>query len=102
MCIEEDCDRIGKYTCDICNEGEFCSFDLYIHLEEVHKITFNKPPTIPVQRVVSLRDYFAIHAMSAIIIGNEADECVTDGSLGAAKDAYAVADAMIKVRDITK
>lgn len=43
-----------------------------------------------------LRDYFAAKAMQAIIIGNRADECAL--GIGAAKDAYAVADAMLAVR----
>lgn len=48
----------------------------------------------------SLRDYFAAHAMAAIIIGNNADICTTgrEGSGGAAKDAYIVADSMLKAR----
>lgn len=46
---------------------------------------------------MSLRDYFAAKAMQAIIAGNDADECSL--GLGAAKDAYAVADAMIAVRN---
>ena len=43
-----------------------------------------------------LRDYFAGQAIAAIIIGNDADECTI--GLGAAKDAYAVADAMMEAR----
>ena len=45
---------------------------------------------------MSLRDYFAAKAMQAIIIGNGADESAL--GTGAAKDAYAMADAMLKAR----
>jgi hypothetical protein len=45
---------------------------------------------------MSLRDYFAAKAMQAIVTGNNADECSL--GLGAAKDAYAVADAMLVAR----
>lgn len=46
---------------------------------------------------MTLRDYFAAKAMAAIIIGNGADGSTL--TLGAAKDAYAVADAMLAARD---
>ncbi|MBP0948909.1 hypothetical protein JTA33_00405 [Pseudomonas sp. 20GA0080] len=46
---------------------------------------------------MTLRDYFAAKAMQAIIEGNGADECSL--GLGAAKDAYAVADAMLAARN---
>lgn len=46
---------------------------------------------------MTLRDYFAAKAIQAIIIGNSADECVM--GIGAAKDAYAVADAMLAARE---
>lgn len=45
---------------------------------------------------MSLRDYFAAKAMAAIIVGNNAD--VSSLMLGAARDAYAVADYMLKAR----
>jgi len=45
---------------------------------------------------MSLRDYFAAQAIAAIIIGNDAD--VSAMTVGAAKDAYAVADAMLEAR----
>lgn len=48
---------------------------------------------------MTLRDYFAAKAMQAIIIGNGADECAL--GLGAAKDAYAMADAMLAARERT-
>lgn len=43
------------------------------------------------------RDYFAAQAMNAIIIGNSADTSAI--GIGTARDAYAVADAMIKARE---
>lgn len=46
---------------------------------------------------MTLRDYFAAKAMQAIIAGNSADECSL--GIGAAKDAYAVADAMLAARN---
>lgn len=46
---------------------------------------------------MTLRDYFAAKAMQAIIIGNDADECAL--GLGAAKDAYAMADHMLAQRE---
>lgn len=45
---------------------------------------------------MSLRDYFAAKAMQAIITGNKADECAL--GIGAAHDAYAMADAMLTAR----
>lgn len=53
------------------------------------------------QLVVSLRDAIAISAMNAIIIGNNADASVLskNGSIGMAKDAYIVADTMLKIRE---
>lgn len=48
---------------------------------------------------MTLRDYFAAKAMQAIIIGNDADEGAL--GLGAAKDAYAMADAMLAARENT-
>lgn len=48
---------------------------------------------------LNLRDYFAAKAMQAIIIGNGADECAL--GIGAAKDAYAMADAMLAAREQT-
>ena len=48
---------------------------------------------------MTLRDYFAAKAMQAIITGNNADECCM--GLGAAKDAYAVADAMLAAREMS-
>ena len=45
---------------------------------------------------MSLRDYFAAKAMQAIITGNNADESAL--GIGAAHDAYAVADAMLAAR----
>jgi hypothetical protein len=45
---------------------------------------------------MTLRDYFAAKAMQGIIIGNRADESAL--TIGAAKDAYAVADAMLRAR----
>lgn len=48
---------------------------------------------------LSVRDYFAAKAMQAIIIGNGADECAL--GLGAAKDAYAMADHMLAQRGTT-
>ena len=48
---------------------------------------------------MTLRDYFAAKAMQGIIIGNGADECAL--GLGAAKDAYAMADAMLAAREST-
>jgi hypothetical protein len=45
---------------------------------------------------MTLRDYFAAKAMLGIIIGNRADESAL--TIGAAKDAYAVADAMLRAR----
>lgn len=47
----------------------------------------------------NMRDTFAVAAMNAIIIGNNADECAL--GIGAAKDAYNVADAMLKARELT-
>ena len=49
---------------------------------------------------MTLRDYFAAKAMQAIIIGNEADECTTSesGAIGLSKDAYIIADSMLKER----
>ena len=46
---------------------------------------------------MTLRDYFAAKALQAIIIGNCADECAM--GIGAARDAYAVADAMLAARE---
>ena len=46
---------------------------------------------------ISLRDYFAAQAMNAIICGNDAD--INALGAGAAKDAYNVADEMIKARN---
>ena len=43
-----------------------------------------------------LRDQFAMQAMNAIIIGNNADDCAI--CLGAAKDAYDMADYMLEAR----
>jgi hypothetical protein len=48
---------------------------------------------------MSLRDWFAGQAMNAIIIGNRADICVHN--LGAAKDAYIIADYMLAARALT-
>jgi hypothetical protein len=48
---------------------------------------------------MTLRDYFAAKAMQAIITGNNADECCM--GLGAAKDAYVVADAMLAAREMS-
>ncbi|WP_213941220.1 hypothetical protein [Pseudomonas sp. dw_612] len=47
---------------------------------------------------MTLRDYFAAKAIQAIITGNNADECCM--GLGAAKDAYVVADAMLAAREM--
>lgn len=57
----------------------------------------NECPTINLG--MTLRDYFAAKAMQAIIIGNDADECAL--GLGAAKDAYAMADRMLAARENT-
>ena len=47
-----------------------------------------------------LRDYFAGKAMQGIVQGMFADgEVSTFVSVGVAQDAYAIADAMMKVRD---
>jgi hypothetical protein len=46
---------------------------------------------------MTLRDYFAAKAIQAIIIGNGADECAM--GIGAARDAYIVADAMLSARE---
>lgn len=50
---------------------------------------------------VSLRDFFAAQAMNAMIIANHADICVIgrDGSIGMSKDAYIIADSMLKIRE---
>ena len=47
---------------------------------------------------MSLLEYYAGEAMKAIIIGNHADECVisTKGAVGMSKDAFNVAEAMVK------
>lgn len=45
---------------------------------------------------MTLRDYFAVKAMAAIVIGNNADIC-TMGA-GCAADAYGLADAMLAER----
>jgi len=45
---------------------------------------------------MTLRDYFAAKAMQAIITGNNADHCTL--GIGAARDAYNVADAMLAAR----
>ena len=47
---------------------------------------------------MSLRDWFAGQALSAIIIGNRADS--SSLTIGAAKDAYSVADAMLAAREV--
>ena len=49
---------------------------------------------------VRLRDYFAAKAMNAIIIGSDADLSVIGehGSKGMAKDAYNIADVMLRAR----
>lgn len=46
---------------------------------------------------MTLRDYFAAKAMAAIIIGNNADLAAL--TVGAAQDAYAMADAMLEARE---
>ena len=48
----------------------------------------------------SLRDHFAIQAMNALIIGNGAD--ISALNIGAAMDAYNVADHMLEIRAKTQ
>jgi len=54
-------------------------------------------PDLPISSEgVNLRDWFAGKAMCALIVANEGDACAL--GLGAARDAYAVADAMLTAR----
>lgn len=57
---------------------------------------FPKPDcaTMNAQQGMSLRDYFAPKALAAIILGNEAAQCVD-----VAHHAYSYADAMLKARE---
>ena len=67
--------------------------DLFNFPEEAMKAAWEQSSRSP---DVSLRDHFAMQAMNAIIIGNNADICVMGE--GAAKDAYKAADAMMTIR----
>ena len=46
---------------------------------------------------MTLRDYFAAKALLGIIIGNNGDICTM--GIGACRDAYNVADAMLAERE---
>lgn len=62
----------------------------------------SQKPTPQVELPVSLRDYFAMSAMNAMIIGNKTQDCTytvgKQGAIGVAHDAYNIADAMLKNR----